>query len=179
MNLMVISAIGREESTTHALARLVTERCEEHGATVDFVTPADTGLPVNDGTVAWDLPEVVAWQERIAEMDAHMWISPEYHSGLTGGLKNLFDYLAKEPMRGDVVGLCAIAGGAMAALNTLNGMSIIVRSLGAWVAPDYCAFNADEVREGLDDPAAGRLDDLCATVVDMARRLRQPWPGQT
>ena len=118
-------------------------------------------------------------QERIAEMDAHMWISPEYHSGLTGGLKNLFDYLAKEPMRGDVVGLCAIAGGAMAALNTLNGMSIIARSLGAWVAPDYCAFNADEVREGLDDPAAGRLDDLCATVVDMARRLRQPWPDQT
>jgi NAD(P)H-dependent FMN reductase len=115
---------------------------------------------------------VTAWQERVASIHAHVWVSPEYHGGMTGGFKNLFDYLPKAPLRGDVVGLCALAGGAMAALNTLNGMSVVARSLGAWVAPDYCALGSEEVREGLGEGAAQRLDGMCAAVVDTARRLQ-------
>ena len=171
MKLMVVSAISRESSTTHILARDIAERCTKHGAEVDFVTPADTGLPVNDGTVAWDLPEAVAWQDRVQSTHAHIWVSPEYHGAIAASLKNLFDYLPKEPLRGDVVGLCALAGGAMAALNTLNGMTVIARSLGAWVAPDYCAYNSNDVKAGLGEGDIGRLEGLCASVVDMARRL--------
>ena len=51
-------------------------------------------------------------------------------------------------MKGDVVGLFALAGGAMAALNTLNNMSVVARSLGAWVAPDYCALNSERGQGG-------------------------------
>ncbi|HEX2062888.1 MAG TPA: NADPH-dependent FMN reductase, partial [Acidimicrobiales bacterium] len=149
MRVMVISAIGRESSTTCILAKEVTAICQAHGVEVDFVTPGEVDLPVNDGNVPWDLPAAKAWQERVSQIHAYVWVSPEYHGGMTGGFKNLFDYLPKEPMRGDVVGLCALAGGAMAALNTLNGMSVIARSLGAWVAPDYVALNSNEVKEGL------------------------------
>lgn len=178
MKLMVISAISRDSSTTYILAKQVAAICESHGVEVDFVTPADVDLPVNDGTVPWDLPAAVAWQERVAATHAHIWVSPEYHSAMAASLKNLFDYLAKEPMRGDVVGLCALAGGAIAALNTLNGMTTVARSLGAWVAPDYCAFNSNEVKAGLDEGATKRLDMLCTTVIDMARRLNPTGPGE-
>ena len=177
MKLMVVSAISRESSTTYILAKQVQEICESHGVDVDFVSPGDVDLPVNDGNVPWDLPAAVAWQERIAAIHAHIWVSPEYHSAMTGGMKNLFDYLAKEPMRGDVVGLCALAGGAMAALNTLNGMAIIARSLGAWVAPDYCALNSNEVKEGLQEGSRERLEHMCLSVIDMCRRLNAPQPG--
>ena len=90
---------------------------------------------------------------------------------MTGGMKNMFDHLAKEPMKGDVIGLFALAGGAMAALNTLNNMSVVARSLGAWVAPDYCALNSNEVKEGLDERAIGRVDGIITQVLDTARRL--------
>ena len=80
-------------------------------------------------------------------------------------------------MRGDVVGLCALAGGAMAALNTLNGMSIVARSLGAWVAPDYIALNSNEVKDGLKEGSRRRLESMCETVIDMARRLNVQWQG--
>ena len=75
-------------------------------------------------------------------------------------------------MKGDVVGLFALAGGAMAALNTLNNMSVVARSLGAWVAPDYCALNSNEVKAGLDDTAIGRVDAVVRQVVETARRLQ-------
>jgi arsenic resistance protein ArsH len=177
MKLMVVSAISRDSSTTYILARQVADICTAHGAEVDFVTPDNTGLPVNDGTVAWDLPEAVAWQERVAAIQAHIWVSPEYHSAMAASMKNLFDYLAKEPMRGDVVGLCALAGGAMAALNTLNNMTVVARSLGAWVAPDYCALNSNDVKAGLDEASTARLESMCVSVIDMARRLNVPTPG--
>jgi len=168
---MVISAMSRESSTTHILAKRVVEICSIRGVEVDFATPADVNVPVNDGTVPFDLPEAVAWQQRVAETDAYIWISPEYHSAPAASIKNLFDYLTKEPMKGDVVGLCALAGGAMAALNTLNSMTTIARSLGAWVAPDYCALNSNEVKEGLDDKATGRVQAVVTEVIETAHRL--------
>lgn len=177
MKLMVVSAISRDSSTTYILARQVAEFCESHGIDVDFVTPEDTKLPVNDGTVPWDLPAAKEWQDRVADIHAYVWVSPEYHSGMAASLKNLFDYLPKEPMRGDVVGLCALAGGAMAALNTLNNMSIVARSLGAWVAPDFVALNSNEVKEGLQEGSRGRLEAMVMTVIDTCRRLNPDLPG--
>ncbi len=174
---MVVSAISREDSSCYLLAKQLEKMCVDHGVEVDFVSPGEVDLPVNDGTVPWDLPAAKAWQERIGQIHAHIWVSPEYHSAMTGGMKNLFDYLAKEPMRGDVVGLAALAGGAMAALNTLNGMAIIARSLGAWVAPYYCAVNSNEVKAGLDEGAVGRLEGMVSSVIDTARRLQAQWAG--
>jgi len=171
MKIMVVSAISREDSSCFILAKRLCELAQAQGVEVDFTHPAEADLPVNDGTLAWDDPRSVAWQERVAGIHAHMWVSPEYHSGMTGGLKNLFDHLAKEPMKGDVVGLFALAGGAMAALNTLNNMSIVARSLGAWVAPDYCALNSEEVKAGLDERALSRVQTVVTEVIDTARRL--------
>src|SRR3954466_6214783 len=173
MRLMVISAMSRESSTTYMMGKEIVAICQQHGGVdVDFSHPAEAGLPVNDGTVAWDAPEVIAWQGRIATIDAHIWVSPEYHSGMTGGMKNVFAYLNKEPMKGDVVGLCALAGGGMAALNTLNGMSVIARSLGAWVAPDYVALNSNEVTEGLLEGSRKRVEAMVLDVIDGCRRLQ-------
>lgn len=172
MKVMVVSAISRESSTCYILARHLVDMATAHGVEVDFTHPANAGLPINDGTIAWDDPRAKGWQERIGAIHAHLWVSPEYHSGMTGGMKNLFDHLPKEPMKGDVVGLFALAGGAMAALNTLNGMSVVARSLGAWVAPEYCAINSNDVKDGLTEEMKGRLDRIVATVIDTARRLQ-------
>lgn len=181
MKVMVVSAISRESSTCYILAKHLVDMATAQGVEVDFTHPANAGLPINDGTIAWDDPRAKAWQDRIGAIHAHLWVSPEYHSGMTGGMKNLFDHLAKEPMKGDVVGLFALAGGAMAALNTLNGMSVVARSLGAWVAPEYCAVNSNDVKDGLDDAMRSRLDRIVATVIDTARRLQpdaeQDTPG--
>jgi azobenzene reductase len=172
MKVMVVSAISREQSSCYVLARLVEQLLRAHDdVDVDFVTPADVGVPPNDGTVPDDLPAALAWQQRVATIHCHIWVSPEYHSGMTGAMKNLFDYLPKEPMANDIVGLVALAGGGMAALNTLNGMSVIARSLGAWVAPELCAMNSNDVKAGLDERALARLVAMIDSVVAMGRRV--------
>ena len=172
MRVMVVSAISRESSSCHVLAQLVAGLvAAEPGVDVDFVHPADVGVPVNDGTVPDDHPAALAWQERVAATHCHIWVSPEYHSGMTGAMKNLLDFLGKEPMSGDVIGLVALAGGGMAALNTLNNMSVVARSLGAWVAPEHCALNSNDVKAGLGEADVRRLKTMVSSVVGMGRRV--------
>ena len=171
MRVMVVSAISRESSSCYVLAARIAELCRQRDVDVDFVTHAAVGLPVNDGTVPDDLPAARAWQERVDQIHCHIWVSPEYHSGMTGGMKNLFDFLAKEPMSRDIVGLVALAGGGMAALNTLNGMSVVARSLGAWVAPEMCAVNSNEVKAGLEERSLARIGGMIDSVIDMGRRV--------
>jgi azobenzene reductase len=167
MRVMVVSAISRESSSCHVLARQVAALvAAEPGVEVDFVHPADVGVPVNDGTVADDHPAALAWQARVAATHCHIWISPEYHGGMTGAMKNLFDFLGKEPMSGDVIGVVALAGGGMAALNTLNSMTVI-----AWVAPEHCALNSNDVKAGLGDADVRRLQAMVSSVVGMGRRV--------
>jgi NAD(P)H-dependent FMN reductase len=74
-------------------------------------------------------------------------------------------------MAGDVIGLVALAGGGMAALNTLNNMTVVARSLGAWVAPEHCALNSNDVKAGLGDGDLRRLTAMVTSVVGMARRV--------
>lgn len=38
-------------------------------------------------------PTVIAWNQEIAKFDAYILISPEYHSGIPGALKNAIDFL--------------------------------------------------------------------------------------
>jgi hypothetical protein len=40
------------------------------------------------------------------------------------------------------------------------------------VAPDYCALNSNEVKEGLQEGSRERLENLVVTVLDTARRLQ-------
>ena len=59
----------------------------------------------------------------------------------------------------------------MAALNTLRDLSAVARSLGAWVAPGYCALDAGQVQQGLDEGVRRRAEAVVTDVIDTARRL--------
>lgn len=168
---MVLSALSREDSTCFRFARQLCAVARDEGVDVDFSHPSDADLPMYDGMAPSDDPRSAAWQGRVADVQAHLWVTPEYHSGMTGAMKNLFDHLAVEPMKGDVVGLFALGTGAMAAMNTLNNMSTVARSLGAWVAPDYCALDAVDVERGLDERAWARVRSVVVEVIETARRL--------
>ena len=50
-------------------------------------------------------------------------------------------------------------------------MSVVARSLGAWVAPEHCALNSNDVKAGLGDGDLRRLQVMVSSVVGMGRRV--------
>ena len=61
--------------------------------------------------------------------------TPEYHSSLSGALKNMFDLMSTEQFETKIIGLIGVAGGQVGAINSLNAMKNICRNLHCWVLP--------------------------------------------
>lgn len=66
--------------------------------------------------------------------------TPEYHGGFSGVLKNALDLLDPAAIRGKLIGLVSVSGGAMGGSDALTGLRSIGRALHAWVIPDQASI---------------------------------------
>ena len=131
-------------------------------------------MPLHDGRVEQlHHPEVVAWVHRAQQADAHVWVSPEFHSSFSGAMKNALDYLWSDHLSGKLVALVGVVGGAMGAVNTLNALRIVARSMGAWVLPSQLSLTSAECKQGLVEGNRDRLRRLAAEVIHFAPRLQE------
>jgi NAD(P)H-dependent FMN reductase len=81
-------------------------------------------------------PDVHRLQADIKKSHGLIIGTPEYHGGLSGVLKNALDLMGFPEFQGKMVGLIGVSGGTMGALNSINSLRVIGRSLHAWVIPD-------------------------------------------
>lgn len=169
----------RPTSSTERALSLALDAARDAGATVEALNLRELDLPLCDGredltTYGGDTARFLAI---IADSDALLVGSPEYHGSLTGTLKNALDLLRKDELKGKMVGLVATAKGEAGAMNTLNHLRHILRWMDAWVLPHQVsipkaqeAFSQDGqvVRAGLE----GDLRALGAEVVRYAGLLQ-------
>jgi len=68
-----------------------------------------------DVEAAGDPPPVAAWKGAIAESDAVLFVTPEYNYGVSGVLKNAFDWASrpagKSPLNRKPAGIMGVSGG--------------------------------------------------------------------
>jgi NAD(P)H-dependent FMN reductase len=70
-------------------------------ATFELVDIEDFHLPVMDEPIPpaagkYSKPHTQAWAAKIGSFDAFLFVTPEYHHGIPGGLKNAIDFLYAE-----------------------------------------------------------------------------------
>lgn len=70
-------------------------------ATFELVDIADFRLPVMDEPIPpaagqYTKPHTKTWAQKIGSFDAYLFVTPEYHHGIPGGLKNAIDFLYAE-----------------------------------------------------------------------------------
>lgn len=159
----LIVAIGgstRASSTSEAALRIAAEGARAAGADVQILGGRDLLLPIYDPDSAIRVPEAQRLLDLVREADGLIVVSPGYHGGLSGLVKNALDYL--EDLRdagghgaylhGRAVGCIAVAHGWQAAVGTLHQLRQVVHALRGWPTPFGAVVNSSEVR--LDDPAS-------------------------
>lgn len=119
--------------------------------------------------------------ELFLESDLQIWMTPLYHGGMTGVMKNSLDWLEltarleKPYLTDKVVGLVAWADGGQA-MQGINAMDAVAKALRAWVVP----YTVPLVKNHLySDPHRGefavehtrKLDRLVALLVNARRML--------
>lgn len=130
----------RESSTSERLSAYLSKQLEALSVETNVFKLADSGVPLFDITLSRTPNAVEVMNIQFREADIHIWLTPLYHGGMTGVMKNCLDWLevsADAPLpylTGKTVGLVCWADGVQA-MQGINAMDAVAKSLRAWTAP--------------------------------------------
>jgi NAD(P)H-dependent FMN reductase len=129
----------RKGSYTRKALSIALEGAQELGADTQIIDLNDYDLVFNDGRDDPYPDGVLRLQADVRRAQGIILGSPEYHSGMSGVLKNAIDLMGFKEFGGKMLGLVGVSGGSMGAANALNSLRTVGRSLHAWVIPQQVA----------------------------------------
>ncbi|GIN58710.1 NADPH-dependent FMN reductase [Lederbergia ruris] len=139
MEILIINGGMPKGGRTELLTRFIAKEYQ-----FSYIDISEIQLPLLTGEQEqWQLPNVVFFKEKVKEADGIILISPEYHGGMSGALKNTLDYLTREELAHKPVALLATAGGGKGGINCLNNMRTVMRGFYANVIPKQIILDPD------------------------------------
>lgn len=130
----------RTPSTSGMLSQYFSNELSEKGIENEIFNLADAGIPLFDITLTNTPRGVELMSTKFLEADVHFWLAPLYHGSIPGVMKNCLDWLEitsgnHQPYLTDkIIGLVCWADG-LQAMNGINTMESIAKSLRAWPIP--------------------------------------------
>ncbi|MFD2443006.1 NADPH-dependent FMN reductase [Bacillus sp. CGMCC 1.16607] len=132
MKLLIINGSPRKNGRTGIVMRSIAKMYEMESIDLS----GDEAVPLYNGADEQDqLESVINLRNKVKEADGIILASPEYHSGMSGVLKNALDFLGSEHFKHKPVALLAVAGGGKGGINALNNMRTVMRGLYANTIP--------------------------------------------
>ncbi|WP_269775460.1 NADPH-dependent FMN reductase [Bacillus siamensis] len=159
MSILVISGTPRKNGRTRIAASYIRDRFQ-----TDFIDLSKSELPLYNGEEAQnDLPSVQELRRQVKKSSAVVLLSPEYHSGMSGALKNAIDFLSSDCWRYKPVAIIAAAGGGKGGMNALANMRTVMRGVYANVIPKQLVLDPihiDMERRTVSEDMAVSLKDM-------------------
>jgi azobenzene reductase len=163
MNVVIINGSPRKKGRTGIAARFISR--EYH---LDIVDLSKGDLPLYNGEEEQSYHDAVKdLRKKVREADGVILASPEYHSGMSGALKNALDFLSSDYFAHKPVALLSCAGGGKGGINCLNNMRIVARGVYANVIPKQLVLDPD----CFDYDQDGLLDQPAEIVKGMMKEL--------
>lgn len=176
-NILVIGGSTRPDSSGELAARIAGRGAESAGADVHYILGRDLILPIYDTETAERTDQAAALIEAMRACDGIIVVSPGYHGGISGMIKNALDYaedMNKDPrvyLDGCSFGSIAVAYGAQATVTTLHQLRQVAHALRAWPTPLGGSINSatTSLKAGEEDESAvALLETIGRQVADFA-----------
>jgi azobenzene reductase len=147
-HVLIISGSARTGSKSRGIADAAYQLFTEQQGYARMVDLSRQVLPVFNGDPAQnDLDAVRQLRQYAVEAAAFFIVTPEYHNGISGALKNALDYLNADHFRNKPVAIAATSGGGKGGINALNNLRIVLRGVYANVLPGQYAANPEHFDE--------------------------------
>jgi azobenzene reductase len=174
MKIMVLAGSAREQSNTRGLAHTIKNHLERQQVEVLFFDLGVNELPIYKGGAEAEHPEVKRLTQYAVEADAFFVCTPEYHSGMSGALKNALDFLQGDHFRNKPAMIAAVGGGGKGGINALNGLRTVLRGLYAIVLPDQYVTDVvcyNDKCELIHEESQTKLGDMTEQLVRVTKAL--------
>jgi len=181
INVVGIGGSLREGSQSEHALHAVLAGAESAGGSTTAITGDRLVLPFYDIAIDERTDEARELVAAIRDADGLIVVSPGYHGGPSGLVKNALDYVedlrhdTRPYLDGRAVGIVAVAYGWQAAVTTLNQLRTTVHALRGWPTPLGGAVNSvetkfDETGQCSDAKVETTLRTIGEQVVNFARR---------
>lgn len=158
------------KSKTRAALKIALQGAQNVGAETHLIDLRDYDLIFCDGGDDSQYPEdVFRLREAVQQAQGIILGTPEYHSGVSGVLKNALDLMGFNEFQGKVLGLVGVAGGSTGAINSLNALRTVGRSLRAWVIPTQVSI--PQARKAFDDDGQLKDKELEKRLYELGREI--------
>lgn len=151
MKISIVNGSVRKGRQSHKVAGYVESTLNNRNIACDLIDLAQAPLPIMgfepDQTTGTD-EQINDISNRLAESDAVILVTPEYHGSFSGVLKNALDHFTPEFVK-KPVGVVAASAGKMAGINASTQLQHVILSLGAYPVPQKLLV--PEVHNALDD----------------------------
>lgn len=140
---------------------------------VDFIDLKETPLPIFDGSNE-NRKYAESFVERMNLADCFIVASPEYHNSFSGVLKNAFDFVSGEQIKGKPIGIISTSGGGKGGINCLNSMRTFLRGLYGMVLAEQIVVDGCFFEDGrcTNLNLLEKINDLANEVIDFADMLQ-------
>lgn len=186
-NILVIGGSTRPESSGELAARIAGRGAEKAGADVLYILGRDLMLPIYDTETPERTAQAKALIEAMRACDGIIVVSPGYHGGISGMIKNALDYAedmnrdARVYLDGCAFGSIAVAYGAQATVTTLHQLRQVAHALRAWPTPLGGSINSatTSLKPGEEDESAVALLETIGRQVAEFAMLRKMHAAQS
>jgi len=152
MNVLLFNGCSdnRPETTGRKLSAYLHQLLLDKGYTISQVNVSDARIPFFQLRQPHPPAEVEEMVEAFTRSDLQIWLTPLYHGGMTGAMKNCLDWLEltakneKPYLTDKVVGLVCWADGGQA-MQGINAMDAVAKALRAWVIPYTVPLVKDQI----------------------------------
>lgn len=170
LRVVAISGSLRSTGYTCKALSIALEGAQELGAETQLILLNDYDLVFVDGREKAEYPAGVhRLREDVKSAQGIILGTPEYHGSYSGVLKNAIDLMGFDEFGGKMWGLVGVAGGSLGAVNALNSLRMIGRTLHAWVVPEQVSLS--DAWTHFDDD--GHLEDekIRQRLMDVGRQV--------
>ena len=164
-NTLVLYGSLRVPSDSRLLAIRAGREVQLQGGNIKTYDPTD--LPLFDYK-SYDHPKVVELHNLGLWADSFIWVSPEYHGGPSGVMKNQIDWLpcrdrAEKVTKGKPVIVMSTTGGHQS-FNTINSLVINARWLKMAVMPTH--VNWALTYQGINENVSNRIGESVKELIN-------------
>jgi arsenic resistance protein ArsH len=142
MNVLIFNGCSDtgQETTGRRLDAYLHEQLVSNGFSASQFHVSEAGIPFFDLHQTQPPAAVREMCDVFVQSDLQVWLTPLYHGGMTGMMKNCLDWLEltareeKPYLTDKVIGLVCWADGGQA-MQGINAMDAVAKALRAWVVP--------------------------------------------
>jgi arsenical resistance protein ArsH len=142
MNVLLFNGCSdtKPDTTGRKLSAYLHQQLIAKGHSVSQVNVSDAQIPFFELRQPHPVAAVEEMCGAFLNADLQVWLTPLYHGGMTGAMKNCLDWLEltakneKPYLTDKIVGLVCWADGGQA-MQGINAMDAVAKALRAWVIP--------------------------------------------